>query len=653
MQKTLARLEAEHPDWVVSWSPSQRVGHAPVSEFRKFTRDVPMLSLDNTYSEADLYAWHERVLKGLDGETPAYVVEPKIDGIGIELHFTKGVFTLGATRGDGRIGEDVTSNLRTIKSLPLSLAEPVDLIVRGEVYMERAAFDAINREREAAGEEVYKNPRNFSGGTLKNLDPRIVATRPLKLFLYEIASEAPGASHFEMLAWMKRLGMPVSNDVARVESVEELRRTVATWEKRRETLPYEADGIVLKVDSFAQREILGTTAKWPRWAVAYKFPARQATTVVRAIEPNVGRTGIIAPTAVLDPVDLSGTTVGRASLHNWDEVARKDVRIGDTVLIEKAGEIIPQVLMVVKEKRPADAQPVLPPVACPVCATALARNEGEVAWRCPNYECPEQVRQRLIFFAHRATMNIDGLGEKLVAQLVEKQLVRDTADVYRLTVEQLVELDRFGKKSAENLVAAIERSKGVTLTRLLTALGIPLIGGVAAAAVADRFASLSAMVEAEPESLRAALVEVPGFGEERAQAVAKFFADTRNKELVKRLREAGVDPVEHRRSATGPLTGKKFAITGTLSRSREAIKADIEAGGGKVVAAVGKSTDYLVAGENLGDAKRKGAEKFGTKILTEPELAKLLSGEMLVEIPVEKDQGPQGGKTPLPEGEAG
>ena len=590
----------------------------------KFEREQPMLSLDNTYSAEELRAWYDRVVKGIKPELPAFVVEPKIDGIGMELTYDAGRFTLGATRGDGLIGEDVTQNLRTIKALPLLLKRPVSLMVRGEVYMERAAFDAINRDRELSGEEPYKNPRNLTGGTLKQLDSRLVAERPLKLWLYEVVGEVHAASHWEALAWMRRLGMPVSSDIARVETVEDLKRAVDGWEHRREKLPFDVDGIVLKVDAFGQREQLGFTAKWPRWAVAYKFPARQATTVVRRIEQTVGRTGVVTPTAVLDPVELSGTTVERASLHNWEEVARKDVRIGDSVLIEKAGEIIPQVVVVIKEKRPEGAEAILPPTVCPICQTGLVRNEGEVAWRCPNADCPEQVRQRILFFAHRDQLFIEGLGEKLVAQLVDRGFIKDVADLYALRLEDLVKLERFGEKSAQNLLNSLSRSKSSSLARLIAGLGIPLIGGVVAQTVAERFGSMAHMMELAPEALQAALVELEGFGEERARTVAAFFAEPRNRAVVEKLRAAGLDPVVERRVTTGPLANKKFAITGTLSRSRDDIKAEIEAAGGKVVASVGKSTDYLVAGDNTGEAKKKNAEKFGTKVINEAELRALI-----------------------------
>ena len=637
--RRLRDLEAEHPAWIVPWSPTQRVGAEPIAGFTKVVREVPMLSLDNTYDEAELRAFHERVVKGLGAEDQlAYVVEPKIDGIGIELTFRRGEFVLGATRGDGLIGEDVTTNLRTIASLPLRLAEPLDLIVRGEVYMERAAFDQINAEREAAGEELYKNPRNFTGGTLKQLDPRIVATRPLKLFLYEVVGDevqagVAGGTHWEALAWMRRLGLPVSRDVVRVERFEALAEAVQSWRHRRDKLPFEIDGLVAKVDSFAQREVLGATARWPRWAIAFKFPARQATTRVLGFEVNVGRTGAITPVAMLEPVELSGTTVSRASLHNWDEVARKDVRVGDTVLVEKAGEIIPQVITVILEKRPAGTLPARVPERCPSCGEPLRRREGEVALRCVNkLGCPAQRRESITFFAHRDAMNIEGLGEKLVAQLVEAGLVKDVADIYALATPALIALERTGKKSADNLVEAIGKSRGATLTRLLTGLGIPLIGEVAAAAVADRFGSLAAMLAypaGDPAPMKAALLEAAGFGEERAAAVAEFFADEGNRGVLVRLLAAGVDPVEHTRARVGPLAGKRFCITGTLSRPRPAIKEAIERAGGKADASVTKGTDFLVAGGDTGEAKLKSAARYGTRVIDEAALEAMLRGEAI------------------------
>jgi DNA ligase (NAD+) len=631
LRKRLEQLEAEHPDWIVPWSPTQRVGHEPLSAFRKVVREVPMLSLDNTYSEADLREWHERVLRGLGpGLEPSYVVEPKIDGIGIELVYQKGLFVLGATRGDGRVGEDVTQNLKTIQVLPLRLPEPVDVRVRGEVYMERAVFLAINREREAAGEEAYMNPRNLTGGTLKQLDPRLVAKRPLKLFLYEVVGEVQARTHWEALGWIRRLGFPVWGDIVHAATIEDVHAAIQRWAERRAELPFDIDGIVIKVDSFAQRTELGFTARWPRWAIAYKFPASQATTRVLGLEVNVGRTGAVTPVALLEPVELAGTTVARASLHNWDLVAAKDVRIGDSVVVEKAGEIIPQVVSVIRERRPVEAVPIEPPRGCPSCDAELVRHPGEVALYCPRdqYGCQGQLEEAITFFAARGNMNIEGLGPKLVVQLVAHGLVKDVADLYRLTVDDLVKLERMAKKSATNIIQAVERSRSAPLDRLLAALGIQLIGHVAAQAVAERFGSLAAMLERTSEELRAALLEVPGFGGERASAVAEYFAHAQNREMLGRLRERGVDPRAEQRVATsGPLLGKSFVITGTLSMPRPEAQRRIEAAGGKFQSAVTKATSYVVAGADVGAAKLDKAKKLGVPVIDEAGLLTLLEGQ--------------------------
>ncbi|HEX2570830.1 MAG TPA: NAD-dependent DNA ligase LigA [Polyangia bacterium] len=630
LRKRLERTEAEHPDWVVPWSPTQRVGHEPLSAFRKVVREVPMLSLDNTYSEGDLREWHDRVLRGLGpGVLPTYVVEPKIDGIGIELVYEKGVFTLGATRGDGRVGEDVTQNLKTIQVLPLHLPEPIDVTVRGEVYMERAVFVAINREREAAGEEAYMNPRNLTGGTLKQLDPRLVARRPLKLFLYEVVGEVHARTHWEALGWMRRLGFPVWKDIVHAATIDDVLAAIHRWGKRRAELPFDIDGIVIKVDSFAQRAELGFTARWPRWAIAYKFPASQATTRVLGLEVNVGRTGAVTPVALLEPVELAGTTVARASLHNWDLVATKDVRIGDSVVVEKAGEIIPQVVSVLHERRPPDAVPLEPPRVCPSCGAELVRHPGEVALYCPRdqYGCQGQLEEAITFFAARGNMNIEGLGPKLVAQLVAHGLVQDVADLYRLTVDDLVKLERMAKKSATNIIQAIERSREAPLDRLIAALGIQLIGHVAAQAVAERFGSLEAMLGLAPEALREALLEVPGFAAERASAVAEYFAQPRHREMLGRLRERGVDPrVLQREAASGPLVGKSFVVTGTLSVPRPEMQRRIEAAGGKFQSAVTKATSYVVAGADVGAAKLEKAKKLGVPVIDEAGLGAMIEG---------------------------
>lgn len=633
----LRRIEGMHPEWIVPESPTQRVAPAPASAFPKIVRDLPMLSLDNTYDEADLRAFVDRVERGLHGETPSFVVEPKIDGIGIELAYRDGRLTLGATRGDGRIGEDITANIRTIRAVPLSLRDRVTLTVRGEAYMEREAFAAINEERAAAGEPAWKNPRNAAGGALKLLDAREAARRPLRALLYELVDGEPvRPSHSEALAFMKGLGFPVSPDVRRAAGWDELRKTVAGWADRRDRLPYEVDGVVVKVDAFAQRRLLGVTARFPRWAIAYKFPARRARTTVREVQVNVGRTGAVTPVALFDPVELSGTTVKRASLFNWDEVARLDLRVGDQVVIEKAGEIIPQVVEVLSELRKGGETPVAVPADCPSCGSALARKPGEVALRCENRSCREQRWKAVQFFAHRGAMNVDGVGESLAQELVGKGLVRGPGDLYDLTVGKILgegggpKVDRLAQKSAENLVAAIERSrKDATLSRLLIGLGIPNVGGVAATRIARAFMTLDALCSAPAETRRATLAGVDGVGPVIADAVEAWLAEPANVALVDKLRARGVSPSEpsERRLAPGPLAGKRVCVTGTLSRPRSVVQKAIEDAGGKFVTSVGKTTDLLVAGGDVGKSKLDAARKHGVRVIDEADLGRILSSQ--------------------------
>ncbi|HTJ40932.1 MAG TPA: NAD-dependent DNA ligase LigA [Kofleriaceae bacterium] len=626
----LREAEAAHPDWIVSWSPSHRVGHAPISSFPKVERAVPMLSLDNTYDEEDLRGFHDRVVKGLGGDVPVYSIEPKIDGFGIELTYVDGVFTLGATRGDGRIGEDVTANLRTVRGVALKLREPVSIVVRGEVFIEKADFAAINAARVDAGLEAFKNPRNTAAGSIKQLDPREVARRPMRAILYEVVDgESYAQGHLESLALLRRLGIATSDHNSRAASWDELHAQVESWRERRDSLPYEVDGLVIKVDAFAERRVLGTTSKAPRWAIAFKFPARQVTTVVKELEINVGRTGAITPVAILEPVDVSGTTVSRVSLHNWDQVARLGIGYGDRVLIEKAGEIIPQVLGVT-ERSPGDR--FVAPPACPVCRTPLEREEDKVVLVCPNHlACPAQRTAAIEFFAGRGLMNIDGLGEKIVVQLVEAGLVKDVADIFDLRAEQLVELDRFAETSAENLVAAIDRAKkAATFTRLLCALGIAHVGGVAAQRIAQKYGRLTELRKAadrtESEAFVEQLCEIDGIGEVIARAVDKFLRDEHARVVLDKLAARGVDPLEPVVTITeGPLTGKLFVVTGTLSRSRGDIQKAIEAAGGKVAGSVTKKTSYLVAGADTGKTKLEAAAKHEVPVIDEAELEKLLT----------------------------
>jgi DNA ligase (NAD+) len=629
LYRQVREIEAEHPDWVVPWSPTARVGHEPLGAFTKVVRELPMLSLDNTYDEAELRAWHDRVARGLEGETVDYVVEPKIDGVSIELVYREGVFALGSTRGDGRTGEDVTGNLRTVRGLPLRLGREIDLTVRGEVYMRRADFARVNADRLAAGEEPFKNARNTAAGSLKQLDPRLVAARPLRVILYDVAGDVDLApSHHRVLEALAELGFPTAPESRLCRGWDELWSAVGEWDQRRHDLPYDTDGVVIKVDSFHQRRALGVTSKFPRWAIAFKFPANQAITTVTGLGNNVGRTGTITPVAELDPVELSGTTVKRASLHNWDQVARLGVGQGDKVLVHKAGEIIPQVLSVVE--RHAEV-PFSAPTICPSCQAELTRDEGRVALRCPNsLVCPAQLLQSIQFFAARGQMNIDGLGEKVCSALMAAGLVKNVADLFALREEQVVELDRFAETSARNLIAAIDQARTrATTSRLLAALGIPHVGGVAARLIAQRHRRIGELVDlidqTGEERATEQLTEIEGVGEVIARSLVQFLSRSETREVLALLAERGVDPLEPiEENGGGPLRGKTFVITGTLSVPRSEIAARIQRAGGKVVGSVSRSTTYLLAGENTGESKRTAATKHGVTIIAEADLDELL-----------------------------
>ncbi len=635
-KKRLDALEAAHPDWVVAHSPSKRVGHSPLSSFAKVERAVAMLSLDNTYSAEDLTDFFGRVLRGLQGagdkRHPELVVEPKIDGIGIELTYKAGVFVLGATRGDGLIGEDVTQNLRTVKNLPMMLKEKVDLLVRGEVYMPRDGFDKLNAERLAAGEEPFKNPRNATGGTLKQLDSRIVAKRPLRVLLYEVVGEVAGLStHSALLDYLRRLGLPVYPDTKTVGSLDALIADVRVWQDKRMSLPFDVDGLVLKVNDLSQREVLGFTARAPRWAIAYKFPAQQGTTKLLDVELGVGRTGVVTPVAVLAPVELAGTTVSRASMHNWDQIARLGVMVGDFVLVEKAGEIIPQIVAVVKERRlgrESELRAIPPPTKCPECGDTLVKRSGEVALRCPNSKpCPRQLREAITFFCNRDAMNITGLGDKLVEALVSARHIRDLADLFSLTRAQLLSLPRLGEKSADNVLAAIATGRSeATLSRFLTALGIHGIGWVWAQKIAEQYLSLEKLLNTPPEAVYRSLVAIHGFGEERAGAVRDYLSDSQSQALLRKFVSLGLSPTEPVASV-GPLLGKTFCITGTLSKPRGDFQKRIESAGGKFTSSVTKKTSFLIVGAEPGEDKRAAAIKNGVPILDEPALEAMLRGE--------------------------
>jgi DNA ligase (NAD+) len=629
--RKLRDVEAAHPEWIVEWSPTQRIGHAPVSEFPKVERAVAMLSLDNTYNEEELRGFFDRVVRGLDGDVPRFSVEPKIDGFGIELTYKQGRLALGATRGDGRIGEDVTANVKMVKGVALRLREPIDIAVRGEIYMTKAEFEAINAVRLENGEEPFKNPRNTAAGSIKQQDPREVAKRPMRTILYEVVDgERYASGHLASLELIHRLGLPVSPHNTLAKDWDELLAQVHGWQDRRDALPYEVDGIVVKVDDFGLRHALGTTAKAPRWAIAYKFPARQVTTLLHDLEINVGRTGAITPVALLEPVELSGTTVGRASVHNWDQVARLGLSKGDRVLLQKAGEIIPEILGVT-EKGPGPA--FAPPTHCPFCQSELTREEGKVVLLCPNrIGCPAQRLGAIEFFASRHQMNIDGLGEKVVAQLVEAGLVSDVADLFDLTPEQLEKLDRFAEQSAKNLVAAIATAKqNATFSRLLAALGITNVGSTLAKPIAAKYGKLTALRAAcaakTSEEFVAELHDLEGVGEVIAQNVDKFLRDSHVAAVLDKLAARGVDPAEPVTAVVdGPLSGKTLVVTGTLSAPRADIQKRIEAAGGKVAGSVSKKTSYLVAGSDTGKAKLDAAQKHGVTVIDEAELEKLLTG---------------------------
>ncbi|HSR96867.1 MAG TPA: NAD-dependent DNA ligase LigA [Kofleriaceae bacterium] len=632
----LRAIEAEHPEWVVDWSPTRRVGHAPVSQFAKVERPIAMLSLDNTYDEAELKAFFDRVVKGLDGDVPVFSIEPKIDGFGIELTYERGLLTLGATRGDGRIGEDVTANVRMVKGVALRLREPIErIVVRGEIYMTKAEFAAINAARLEAGEEPFKNPRNTAAGSIKQLDPREVAKRPMRTILYEVVDgERFASGHLASLERIHALGLPVSSHNSRAASWDELIACIHSWRDKRDDLAYELDGLVIKVDDFALRTALGTTAKFPRWAIAYKFPARQVTTRLLGIDSYVGRTGAVTPVARLEPVELSGTTVARASVHNWDIVAKLGLGEGDRVLLEKAGEIIPQILGVTEK---GGGPPFTQPARCPSCEAELAREEGRVALMCPNrLACPAQQLGAIEFFASRGQMNIDGLGEKVVAQLVESKLVADVADLFVLTAEQLEQLERFGKLSAENLVAALAKSKAdATFARLLAALGIPNLGGVLARPIAEKYGTLSALRAAadakDSEAFVAELCEIDGIGETIALHVDRFLRDPHARIVLDKLAQRGIDPRQPVRAVVeGPLIGKVVVVTGTLTQPRGDVQKRIEAAGGKVAGSVSKKTSYLVAGAETGKAKLEAAQKHGVEVITEQQLDDLLAGKAVV-----------------------
>lgn len=639
LMRELIALETAYPELVTPDSPTQRVGAAPLEEFATVRHRTPMMSLANAFGRDDLEAFDARVRKALGVESVEYVAELKIDGVAISLSYQEGRFVRGATRGDGEQGEDVTQNLRTIQSVPLRLRRPVTIDVRGEVFMSRADFEALNRRRAEEGLPLFANPRNSSAGSLRQLDPRVTAERPLDVFCYGIGYfEIPGAAsagagwaasgaatHMEALELLKELGFKVNPHAQRCRDIGEVIEYCERWTSLRSSLPYEIDGVVIKVNRLDYHDQLGATAKSPRWAIAYKFPAEQVTTVVRNIIVNVGRTGAVTPMAILDPVRVAGTTVSRATLHNEDYIRQKDIRIGDTVVIQKAGDIIPEVVRVVESKRTGAEIPFEMPKVCPDCGGAVVRPEGEAVARCVNASCPAQLVEGIVHFASRDAMDVNGLGDKLAEALVRNGLVKSVADLYSLTKEQLVGLERMGQKSAENLLAALEASKERGLARVLYALGIRHVGEGTAAELAAHFGSIDALARASVDEL----VAVPEIGEKIAHSIAQYFAEPRNLAVVEALKAAGVKMTEEAPAVAGdrPLEGKRFVITGTLSSmSRQEAEAAIKRLGGAASGSVSRNTDFLVVGASPGSKLQKALD-LGVPVLDEEAFLKLIGGE--------------------------
>jgi DNA ligase (NAD+) len=626
----LQRLEGEHPELITPDSPTQRVGGEPLDAFAAAPHLSPMMSIDNTYNEQEVREFDARIGRLLgEGSRWSYVVEPKIDGVAVNLIYRDGVLSQAITRGNGTLGDDVTRNARTVHDIPLRLGGKglggSTLEVRGEIYMSFPVFERVNREREKAGEPLFANPRNSTAGSLKLLDSRTTASRHLRAFTYEIGShngaDVPD-SHWKRLQWLTDRGCLVSPKAKPCKNVEEVVALCEHWQTRLHDLDFPADGLVIKADSIEQRELLGHTSKSPRWMIAYKFAAEQQVSQVREIEVDVGKSGALTPVAVMEPVLLAGTTVSRASLHNFDELERKDVRVGDYVLVEKAGEIIPQVIKVIEEKRSGKEKPFPRPAKCPSCGETVTQDEGGVYLRCTNARCPAQRVERLTHFAGRAAMDIEGLGEALAMQLVGAGMVDDVADVYALEKARLLALERMAEKSAQNLLDGIEESKKRPLSRLLFGLGIPNVGSHMADVLANSFSSLDELAAADTEKLQ----EINEIGPVVADAIVEFFGRKSTARVLDKLRKAGVN-MESRRQAVRKnpdVAGKTFVLTGTLERySREEATRLIESQGGRVTGSVSSKTDYVVAGTDAG-SKLDKARGLGVAVLSEQDFERLV-----------------------------
>jgi len=641
LERELRDLETAHPELVTKDSPTRRVGESPLSEFPSVTHQEPMLSLENTYNEEEVRDFEAKAKRQLGEASLSYVAEPKVDGLSLSVTYEKGVLVRAVTRGDGRIGDDVTGNARTIRSLPLHLSPPrsgapiPDLLeVRGEVYLARSVFARLNEARERQNEErrekgekpldLFVNPRNTASGAMKQLDPRQVAERGLELFLYSVAriSGPEPKSQTEALALLRELGLRTNPEIRSCASIEDALVECASLRVKRHDLDYDIDGAVIKIDSLSIQRELGSTSKFPRWAIAYKFPAERATTRLLKIDVQVGRTGKLTPVAHLEPVFVGGTTVSRATLHNAEEIARKDVRVGDLVVLERGGEVIPKIVEVVLSKRPAFAAAFTMPESCPVCLTRVAAIEGEVDLRCPNASCKAQIEERIKHYARRQAMDIEGLGDKLVAILVETGAVKNIADLYTLKAEDLTRLERMGEKSAANLVASIDKSRGAGLQRLLFGLGIRFAGERAAELLSRRFGSMDALSQATAEEIDA----VPEIGGVVVASLREWFDAAQNQELIERLKQAGVELTATAQGPVQPKTleGLQFVLTGVLpSMERNVAKRLIEGRGGRVTSAVSSRTSYIVAGDDAG-SKLDKAQAMGIRVLDEAGLMSLL-----------------------------
>ncbi len=623
--KELEKLESENPQLITEDSPTQRVGKDLTKEFKPVKHKIPMLSLSNTYDEQDLFDFDRRVRESLsEDDKPEYVVELKIDGASVSINYVNGKLKTAATRGDGSVGEEITNNVKTIRSVPLKIDTELinkyhleDFEVRGEVFMKIEDFNLLNKEREAKGEKLFANPRNSTAGTLKLQDPKIVASRKLNVFLYSLINEDEVlVSQEQNLKLLKQLGFNVNDKFVVCKNIQDVLKVCEKFEQIRDTLDYEIDGAVVKVNSVKQQNILGNIAKSPRWAVAYKFKAKQAFTKLLGITWQVGRTGAITPVAELEPVQLAGSTISRATLHNFDEIQRKDIRVGDTVIIEKGGDVIPKIISVVVDERPKRSSPTIPPDKCPVCKSKLFKPENEVALYCENTECLAQIKGRLIHFASRGAMDIEGLGDALIDLFTDKGFIKNFSDIYKLKDKrsELIQIERLGEKSIDNLLNAVEKSKSQPFPKVLFAIGIRYVGAGAAQKIADHFNSIDNLIKASEEEI-SSIYEI---GPSISKSIKQFFADKKNIRLIEELKKAGLNFVSEKREIKKSyFTGKTFVLTGTLSGfSRDEAAARITVLGGKVASAVSKNTDFVVAGEKAG-SKLSKAESLGIKVIDE------------------------------------